>query len=324
MKQYYLMILVAVFIATSAHAGTITVYAAGPRNLDHALTVAFEKATGNHVKLWASSTGKVLARLQAEHSKPHADVVILADWSAGLVLQSQGIVAPYRPQRFFSKLRPLLKLPSSFLPMGADTIAIVVNTQRLSKGQSIKDWSNLTNVAYRGQITMPSPLLSGTASDFVLGFLQQPNEGGWHFFAKLKANGTIWPGPNAAALAPVKFGSRSVLMAGVGHTSLKAKKRGNSLNLILPQSGTLLIPRPIIILKSSKHLVTAERFVDFVLSRAGQQLVSKALLIPALSDVRPNPIWPSLQHAHFWKVDWVRMAKDRAATLSRFNATVIH
>jgi iron(III) transport system substrate-binding protein len=318
------MALGAVFIAASAQAGTITVYAAGPRNLDHALASAFEKATGNRVKLWASSTGKVLARLQAEHAKPHADVVILADWSAGLALQSQGIVAPYRPQRVLSKLRPPLKLQSRFLPMGADIVAIVVNTQRLPKGQNVKDWSDLTNAAYRGQITMPSPLLSGTASDFVLGFLQQSGESGWAFFAKLKANGTIWPGPNAAALAPVKFGSRSVLMAGVGHTSLKAKKQGNSLDLILPRSGTLLIPRPIIILKSSKHMAIAKRFVNFVLSRSGQQLVSKALLIPAFNDVRPNSIWPNLQHARFWKVDWARMANDRATTLKRFNATVIH
>ncbi len=324
MKRYCLMVLGAVFIAANAQAGTITVYAAGPRNLDHSLTVAFEKATGDHVRLWASSTGKVLARLQAERSKPHADVVILADWSAGLVLQSQGIVVPYRPQRVLSKLRPRLNIPSSFLPMGADIVAIVVNTQRLPKAQSIKDWRDLTNIVYRGQITMPSPLLSGTASDFVLGFLQQPNEGGWSFFAKLKANGMIWPGPNAAALSPVKLGSRSVLMAGVGHTSLKAKKQGNSLNLILPRSGTLLIPRPIIILKSSKHMAIAKRFVNFVLSRAGQQLVSKALLIPAFRNVKPNPIWPNLQHAHFWKVDWARMAKDRVATLERFNATVIH
>lgn len=324
MKRYCLLVLGAAFIATSAHAGIITVYAAGPRNLDRNLATAFYKATGNHVRLWASSTGKVLARLQAEHSNPRADVVILADWSAGLVLQSQGILAPYRPQRFLPKLRPMLKLPSIFLPMGADTVAIVVNTRRLPKGQSVKDWSDLTRAIYQDQITMPSPLLSGTAADFVLGFLQQSDEGGWSFFAKLKANGAIWPGPNAAALTPVKFGSRSVLMAGVGHTSLKAKKRGNSLDLIFPKSGTLLIPRPIVILKSSKHIAVAKQFVNFVLSKTGQQLVSKALLIPAFSAIPPNPIWPDLKHAHFWKVDWARMAKDRVAVLERFNTTVIH
>ena len=308
----------------AASAATITLYAAGPGGLDRALASAFEKASGNKVELWASSTGKVLARLQAESANPRADVVILADQSAGLALQEQGVVAPYRPQAVLDKLRPALDLPSDFLPMGADTVAMVVNTQHGAGGQVPKDWDDLVKPAYKDQVSMPNPLLSGTCADFVLGFAQQRKDGGWPFFASLKRNGAIWPGPNAAALAPVKLGAREVLMAGVGHTSLAAKKKGNSLDLVLPESGTLLIPRPLVILKSSKEMKAARQFVDFVMSDAGQQLVAKALLIPAVSHVKANAIWPDLDHAHFWKVDWNRMAKDRAATLKRFDAEVIH
>lgn len=309
-------------LAGHAAAASLTVYAAGPRDLDQALVAAFEKTGAGTVEMWDSSTGKVLARLEAERANPHADVVLLADQSAGLALQSEGVVQPYHPRAILDRLRPALRLPADFVAMGADTIALVVNPADLPGGKAPADWSDLTGSAWQGKVTMPNPLLSGTAADFVLGFLQQSG-GGWPFFQALKQNGAIWPGPNAAALAPVKLGARSVLMAGVGHTALAAKKHGDTLDLVLPASGTLMIPRPIIILKSSKNQALARRFVDFVLSDQGQALVARSLMIPAVASVKPAPLWPDLDHARFWTVDWSRMAAERAATLKRFDATVI-
>lgn len=310
-------------LATLAWADTLTVYSSGPRSLAGQLAAAFEKATGHKVELWASSTGKVLARLEAERANPRADVVILANQSAGLALQSQGLLERYRPEALVERMREGLAPPSDFIPMGADIVTMVVNSGHLPQGKRPADWSDLLDPAYRGQVSMPNPLLSGTAAEFVLGFLQVNGDEGWTFFEKLKANGAIWPGPNAAALAPVKLGARSVLMAGVGHTSLKAKKEGNSLDLILPSSGSIMIPRPIAILKSSRHKDTAKKFVDFVLSDVGQELVAKSLLIPALKSVKPDPIWPDLDNAHFWSVDWQKMADDRSSVLNRFDARII-
>lgn len=311
-------------IAVAVHAQTITVYASGPRGLDRHLAAAFEKSTGVHVNLWASSTGKVLARLQAEQNHPHADVIILADWSAGLALQSEHLIEPYRPEAILARLRTPLNLPADFIPMGADTVALVVNTQRLPANRTPKDWFVLTHSAYRHQVSMPSPMLSGTAADFVLGFLQQNGKKSWAYFKKLKRNGEIWPGPNAAALRPVLLGARSILMAGVGHTSLKAEQRGDSLTLIFPRSGTLLIPRPIVILRSSPHKTLAKQFVNYVLSNAGQKLVASALLIPAVNSVKPNPLWPNLDKVAFWKMDWAKASVDRDVVLQRFDREVIH
>ncbi len=311
-------------VAVAVRAQTVTVYASGPRGLDRHLVAAFEKTTGVHVSLWASSTGKVLARLQAEQNHPHADVVILADWSAGLALQSAHLIAPYRPKGIVARLRTPLNLPADFIPMGADTVALVVNTQHPPANRTPKDWFVLTHSAYRNQISMPSPMLSGTAADFVLGFLQQHGDGSWAYFKKLKRNGVIWPGPNAAALRPVLLGARGVLMAGVGHTALKAEQRGNSLALVFPRSGTLLIPRPIVILKSSRNKALAKQFVNYVLSQSGQKLVASALLIPAVKGVEPNPLWPNLDKVAFWRMDWAKASVDRAAVLQRFDREIIH
>ncbi|HVM32903.1 MAG TPA: extracellular solute-binding protein [bacterium] len=307
----------------AARAEALTVYAAGPGEFDEAVCAAFRQATGEKVELWSSSTGKVMARLQAEQAQPRADVVILADQSAGIDLQNQGLVSPYRPSRILARLRPDLRAKSDFLPMGADTVVMVVNRQKLPGGRAPRDWDSLAETDFKDQATMPDPLLSGTASDFVLALLQQRPREGWGFFQALKKNGAIWPGPNEAALQPVVLGARSVLVAGVGHTVLQAKQQGNSLDLVFPASGTLLVPRPIIILKSSPNKEAAKKFVDFVLSGEGQALAAQSLLIPAVKSVAPDKAWPDLSRAKFWTVDWGRMSAERAKTLQRFKTEVI-
>lgn len=66
----------------SAAENSVTVYMPSPKGLN----AAFEKETGIKVKLFEGTTGKILARLEAEKANPVADVVVLASWSDGLAL----------------------------------------------------------------------------------------------------------------------------------------------------------------------------------------------------------------------------------------------
>lgn len=318
------LLMAALFIfAAPAEAAQLTVYTADPAALTNKLAKAFEAATGTQVRVYAATTGQEMARLQAEEGRPQADVIILAAWSAGLALQAGGQVYPYRPAATLRGMRPGFAPPGDFLPIGADTVSIVVNTSALPKSATPLDWFDLTAPAWNGKVSMPDPLLSGTSSDFVLAFLAQYGDRGWSYFRTLRANGTIWPGPNAAALAPVTSGARWALLAGVGHTSLDAKAQGNSLDLIFPKSGTLLIPRPIIILKSSPDKALAQRFVDFALSDAGQRLVAEANLLPALASVPPGPAWPDPARIKFIAPDWSALAKARESVLKRFATEIL-
>jgi len=319
-----LFVIAAALVVTAASAQTLTVYSSGPGSLAKALVAGYQKAhPGSKIDLFASSTGKVMARLAAEQSNPHADVVILADWTAGLNLQQQGDVLPYRPAALLDTVRPELRASGDFVPLGGDMVSIVVNTDVTPKAQMPKDWFDLTGPSWKNEITMPDPTLSGTAADFVLTFVSRFGDKAWTFFQALKAEGTLWPGPNAAALNPVEVGSRRVVLAGVGHTALKAQKAGNALALIYPSSGTVLIPRPILILKSTKHAAEAKAFVDYAMSDAGQQLVAKALLIPARQDVAPNAVWKGFDSVPTIKVDWQKLASEHDSVMSRFRTTIL-
>jgi iron(III) transport system substrate-binding protein len=324
-RRVLLSLVVALLFAPPAQAGAaqLTVYTADPASLANDLAKGFTAATGTDVRVYTATTGQEMARLQAEEGRPQADVVILAAWSAGLALQDQGQVYAYRPAATLKTIRPGFAPPGDFLPIGADTVSIVVNTSALPKSATPRDWFDLVQPAWQGKISMPDPLLSGTSSDFVLAFIAQYGQRGWDFFHAIKAAGAIWPGPNAAALAPVTSGARWALLAGVGHTALDAKAQGNTLDLIFPSSGTVLIPRPIVILQSSPDKLLAQKFVDYALSPAGQALVVKADLLPATTAVSPAPSWPDLQKIRFVSPDWSALAKTREAVLKQFTADIL-
>jgi iron(III) transport system substrate-binding protein len=309
--------------AAPAQAAVLTIYTADPAALTNQLAQAFQAETGTQVKIYAATTGQEMARLEAEEGRPQADIVILAAWSAGLALQDEGDVFPYRPAALLRRLRPGFAPNGDFVPIAADTVSIVVNTQVLPKAQTPRDWFDLVQPAWSGKVSMPDPLLSGTSSDFVLAFIAQYGDRGWEFFRTLRANGAVWPGPNAAALAPVTSGARWALLAGVGHTALDAKAQNNTLDLIYPSSGTILIPRPIVILKSSPDKALAQRFVDFALSDEGQRLVAKADLIPAVASIPPAPAWPDLSKIRFVSPDWAALEKIRESVLRRFASDIL-
>lgn len=309
--------------ASFAAAADLIVYSSGPGSLAKKLASNFEKKTGVHVRLFASSTGKVMARLAAEAAHPQADVVILANWTAGLNLAQQGNVLTYRPEKLVQQLRPQLNADGPFLPIGGDVVSIVVNNSIVKEDKIPHDWFDLTAPQWNKKLTMPDPTLSGTASDFVIAFIDHQGSKGWEWFQQLKANGCIWPGANASALRPVQMGGRSLMVAGVAHTALKAKKRGNSLELVFPTSGVLMIPRPIIVLKSSKQISEAKRFVDYTFTVSAQQEVAKSLLIPAVRGVKPADIWPNMDSVKILAVDWTKLAAKREVILTRFRREIL-
>ncbi len=323
MKQL-LIALLGLGLIGSAHAATLTLYSAAPATLAKALAREFSKKTGDHVNVWASSTGKVMARLAAEANHPHADVVMVAGWSAGLDLAHQGMVFPYHPAALENKLVSPAKTPAPFLPYGLDTVSMVFNTKALPQGAKLPNsWFELTKPIWKNRITAPNPLLSGTASSFLVAFVNQYGNKAWQFLADLKANGTVWPGTNHTALLPVLAGERSGMLECVGHTAVVAKEQGDSIAQVFPKEGTLMIPRPILILKSAPHKKLAEEFVNFTMSPAGQKLVAQNNLYPALQGIPAKPIMAKLGSFPVIPVHWKKLAANQPAILARFKKEIL-
>lgn len=303
-------------LASVANAADLVVYSAGPKPLSGGLAKGFTKMTGIKVKLFQSNSGKVMARYQAEKSNPQVDVIISASWGHAITLNKLGDLLAYTSPNA-AKIPASLKT-KTYAAQGAAALAIAYNTK--SGLPKPKQWSDLTKPVYKDQISMPDPAKAGSALTLVQGLASAQGDKAWKLFEALAKNGMIVPGDNRAALRPVLQGARGVVFGAVDYIALGLKKKGETLEVIHPTQGTVLAPRPIMIAKSSKNQAAAKKFVDYVLSKEGQTLVAKRLILPARTDVKAlRPGWKELKIINF---DYVKAAGEAEVTKAKFAQSV--
>ncbi len=303
------MILTSAMMMNDARA--LTVYTAGPGSLSKSLAVGFEKQTGIHVNIFQATTGKVMARLEAEQANPQADVLISASWDTAEDLQQRGWLLPYQSANA-SHVPPQFR-SDSYVAQGISALGIVWNTQ--SNTPEPKTWQDLTAPAFKDKVTMPDPALSGATIDLLTGLQNAEGEKAWQLFEQLKANGMVISGPNAQAVTPVLQGAKAAVFGAVDYVTYNNIAQGESVKVIFPANGTVVAPRPMMILKSSQHADEAKRFIDYVLSDAGQEQVAKAWLMPARTDIRAQrPLFTDIKLLP----DTHDGSSDRAAVLKRF------
>jgi iron(III) transport system substrate-binding protein len=139
----------------------------------------------------------------------------------------------------------------------------------------------------------------------------------WSLFDALKQNGMVVSGPNAQAVTPVMQGAKAAVFGAVDYVSYGNISQGESLKVIFPASGTVIAPRPMMILKSTQHADDAKAFVDYVLSPEGQAMVADAWLMPAREDVQAKR--PLLNELNILPTK-SEATLERSDILKRFNA----
>ena len=117
----------ALALAGTAQAETLTVYSAGPGGMINKLAADFQKMTGATVNVFQATTGKVMARLEAEQANPVADVVISASWDTATDYDAQGLLLDYMSPNA-EKVPDFLKAPT-YVAQGISALAIAWNTK---------------------------------------------------------------------------------------------------------------------------------------------------------------------------------------------------
>lgn len=272
--------------AAAADATALTVYSVGPAPLIRRLAADFRQETGIEVTVFQGDTGQVLARL-ADKSVAPADVVILGSWDTALEMSRRGELLPYRPagyEHIASAYRTYgTHGTPQFVAQGVATLALV---WRIDSGTPRpEDWGDLAAPAYRDRIGTVDPAQSGSSLDLIAALDAQHGTDIWALLAALRENGLTPSGSNAQAMDAVLKGGKAALFAVADHTALEDKAHGAPIEVIFPRSGTIATARPMMIMKQTREARDAKRFVDFVLSRKGQQDVADEFIIPARDDV---------------------------------------
>ncbi|HEY0123733.1 MAG TPA: ABC transporter substrate-binding protein [Rhizobium sp.] len=298
----------AMMMAGVAHAD-ITVYTAGPQSLIDKLAAGFTTETGIKVKVFQATTGKIMARIESEASNPVVDVLISASWDTATDFTKRGWLVAYTSPNA-AKVPDFLKTDTA-VAQGVSALGIAWNPK--SNTPKPSEWADLTKPDYKDLVNIPDPAQSG--SSFELTAALQGMDG-WKLFDDLKANGAIVAGANADALNPVLQGAKAAVFGAVDYIAMAGKAKGEDIEVIFPSSGTVIAPRPAMILKWSKQQDEAKKFIDYMLSDEGQTAVADTYLMPSRTDIPANR--PLVGDLKLLKYDSQAIYGKRKDTLKEF------
>ncbi len=290
--------------------GKVTVYMPSPSGLADKLAEGFTAATGVEVEQFQGTTGEILARVEAEKANPVADVVILASWSDGLTQKEAGLLETYVPEGADKAVEGWIDDDSVLFGTSASAVGVIYNTTIYP--ELAADWAELADSQYQGDLAIPDPEKSGACKDFVAGYVVA---NGWDDLEALCANGMKNPGANKAALEAVTTGEVGILVAGVDYNAYSSIKKGEPLAIYYPAGGTVVNPRPAMIMKTAPNMDNAKAFIDYLYTEEAQKLVADAFLLPGRSDVDASADRIGLADIPQIEPEWDEMMKiaDEAA-----------
>jgi iron(III) transport system substrate-binding protein len=279
--------LAATVFASATFAGSLTLYTSQPE-ADAAKTVeAFRKAYPDvEVNIYRSGTSDILTKMAAEFAagSPQADVLLIADAVSMELLKKDDRLLPYPEAKLDGIEAGTYDADKTYFGSKLITTGIAYNTQAAQKPEH---WADLAKPEYKDGLVMPSPLYSGAAAYMLSGFAGDSGYG-WDFFEKLKENNTIAVRGNGAVLKSVASGEKPYGIL-VDFMAMNAKKKGSPIEFVFPSEGVPAVTEPVAIMKSTKNVEDAKRFVDFILSDDGQKLALSMSYLPAKASVgRPD------------------------------------
>jgi iron(III) transport system substrate-binding protein len=330
MIRFALVLLLAALSLGTARARALTVYAAF--GYDRAVAQAFTRSTGIAVDLVHLSTGPLQARVQAEGSRPQWDLLWFDGDMAMRDMASRHLLAcgwvPAVP--YDAAGRALLPADHCYLPVGLTYAGtLLVNTRRVH--QAPRTWADLLQPALRGRVGMNNPAISGPTFPFVAGILQHDGMGaGQAWFEQLKAHGLkVYP-TNSVTLRALQYGQIDVAVV-QSSAALGFAQRQPGLRIVTPDPVAQL-PSDIAIGAQvrGETLQQARRFVEFVLSPAGQRAMQQgdpsadSNYQPLLRGVAPLPAVARLKPGHAQRLDPAVWGAREAGVDLWFSSRVLH
>lgn len=295
--------------------GSVVVYMPSPAGLNKKYVEGFEAKTGVKVELFEGTTGEILARLEAEKSNPIADVVVLASWSDGLSFKKNTKLLSYEPENVAKVYKGWVDADNQLIGTSASAVGVIYNTQLVETLD--KDWKDLSLPEYKDMTVMADPEKSGSMKDFLAGYMYATKED-WSAFDALAANGLTIPGANKAALEAVVTGEKAILVGGVDYNAYSSIAKGEPLGIYYPASGTVINPRPAMILESSKNTDNAKAFMDYLLSDEAQRHVADAYLLPGRQDIQSDKR-TNVKDIKQIDTDWTWMTEHASEIAKKMN-----
>jgi iron(III) transport system substrate-binding protein len=309
---------------------TLVVYSA--QGYDQAEVTAFHKATGIPVKLDDNSTGPLLTQIEASKNNPNWGLLWVDGTTAFAGLDTQGLLQKgFEPKANWNSLG-LQSLPAdkSYTPTGVTLMAaLVYNKTKVTTPPA--SWQQLLGGQWKGDVGMNDPSQSGPTYPFIAGMMNYLGgvSQGESYFTKLKSNGLIIHPTNGPTLQALTSGQIKLALvqssAGIGAVLGDKQLTVKYLDpvTLLPSAIGIDAKAP------AAERLEAEKFIEFVLSPAGQKVMQSgdptgdSLYYPVLQGVNPLPALPSLASVQTQSINPYKWGPMEATINTWFDSSIV-
>ncbi|HWK13879.1 MAG TPA: extracellular solute-binding protein [Rhizobiaceae bacterium] len=228
----------------------------------------------------------VFQRIQQELAAGalQADVMSTNDIGQLYQLKQEGALLQYAPEGLAHML-PLMRdagdADGYWFTSAIAPIVMVYNTDQVSKEEAPKNWTDLYDPKWKGQVAIGHPGFSGSVG---LWTVLMDDLYGWDFFTKLELNEPHIGRSIADGANLVISGERKIAIAPLA-TVLNDQAKGAPIAEVLPTDGALMPPSGTGIMKGAQHPNAAKLFAEFFLSKENSQLFVDRHNYPLRADV---------------------------------------
>ena len=286
---------------------------------------AFTEKTGIKVEYVEISTGKALAQLQAENGNTTADIWFGGGVDSYISATDLGYLEQYVSPEAEAINPAYSDADGYWTGLALVPAGFLVNNDVLAEKnlEAPKTWEDLAYPKYKGEIIMASPAISGTQYAILNGTIQAyGEEKGWEVWKGINENVDFYaqgggePGPKCAA---GEFGIAVLAMTG-GTFAMEAEY---PVTAVYPEDMIPWTPAPIAIFKNSQNKDAAKVFVDYFLSKEGQEALREAdARIMARGDVAIPEAIGTVDTEKLIDQDVLLFGSQREALLEKWAAMV--
>ncbi len=233
---------------------------------------------------YAAGTGKVLTKIATEQQSGQiaADLIWVGDPSNYLSFKDKGMLEAYESPEAATISDKFKDKDHLFCGARLVVMGISYNTTSVTGDAIPKNWQDLTKEDFKGQLVMSDPAEAGTTLYAVAGLVNSPDYG-WSFFEKLKENGMELESGTSSTINKVGAGAYKACI-GVDYVTHTLENQGSPISFAYPEKDLIAVSSPIALMKGSPNPEAGKLLYDFILSEAGQKILSENQATP----VRPG------------------------------------
>ncbi|MCZ8097309.1 MAG: extracellular solute-binding protein [Burkholderiales bacterium] len=260
--------------AVPAHAqGTVTMYTAMPTEILNALVPAMKAKTGLDIQVVTAGSGELLKRLQAESSRPLADVLISV--GADGVDANAKLFTAYDPPGS-DKILPGIRTSKMWVPFSVTLPTVIaVNTKLVPENEIPTGWKDLADPKWKGKVAFAGADRSGSAFTQMMQIIH--NEGpkeGWELFEKMMANFVI-TGSSTAVIRGTAQGEYAMSLT-LEDNAQRFADGGAPIKIVYPKEGISVSADVMTLVANGPNPAGGKALMDYIASPEGQALIVKA------------------------------------------------